>query len=111
MVIGAICNGRQAGGGQVLAPKAYINDGVFDVLIARPFPIKALEQVSKEVEKPTSEGEFITWFQTSWLESFADKPIPVNLDGEPIYSKNIRYELISGLIKLIVPENCPCIKK
>jgi len=37
MVIGAICNGRQAGGGQVLAPKAYINDGVFDVLIADRF--------------------------------------------------------------------------
>ena len=34
-VIGAICNGRQAGGGQVLARNAFINDGVFDVLFAR----------------------------------------------------------------------------
>ena len=27
-VAGAICNGKQAGGGQVLAPRALINDGL-----------------------------------------------------------------------------------
>lgn len=110
-VIGAICNGRQAGGGQILASTAYINDGVFDVLIARAFPLKALEQVAKEVKEPSPDGEFITRFQASWLESYANKPIPVNLDGEPIHSKKIRFEIIPGLIRLTVPENCPCIKK
>ena len=110
-VVGAICNGRQAGGGQVLAPAAYINDGVFDVLIARSFPMKALEQVVKEVKEPAPDGEFITRFQASWLASYADKPIPVNLDGEPIHSKKIHFEIIPGLIRLTVPENCPCIKK
>ena len=110
-VVGAICNGRQAGGGQILAPSAFINDGLFDVLIARAFPAKALEQVAQEVKEPTPDGEFITRFQASWLESFADNPIPVNLDGEPIHSKKIRYEIIPGLIRLTVPEICPCIKK
>ncbi|MEN8200326.1 MAG: lipid kinase YegS, partial [Thermodesulfobacteriota bacterium] len=109
-VIGAICNGRQAGGGQILAPTAYINDAVFDVLIAKAFPATALEQVVNEIKAPSPDGEFIICFQASWLESYADKPIPVNLDGEPIHGKTITYKIIPGVIRLAVPKNCPCIK-
>ncbi len=109
-VIGAICNGRQAGGGQVLARSAFINDGVFDVLIARAFPLNAIEQVATEVRSPSPSGEYITLFQSSWLESFAEDPVPVNLDGEPISSNSIRYEVLPGAIELAVPEGCPCIK-
>ena len=109
-VIGAICNGRQAGGGQVLARDAFINDGVFDVLIARPFPLNAIEQVAAELRTPSPNGEYITLFQSRWLESFANEPIPVNLDGEPISGNSIRYEVLPETIRLAVPEGCPCIK-
>jgi lipid kinase YegS len=109
-VVGAICNGRQAGGGQVLARDAYINDGLLDVIIARAFPIQALEQVTAELAEPSHQGEFITSFQTPWLESSSDEPIPVNLDGEPIKDNKIRFEILPGAIKLAVPRNCPCIK-
>lgn len=109
-VIGAICNGRQAGGGQVLARNAFINDGVFDVLIARSFPLNAIEQVTAEISTPSPSGEYLTLFQSAWLESFADEPIPVNLDGEPLKSNTVRYELLPGAIRLTVPENCPCVK-
>ena len=110
-VIGGICNGRQAGGGQILAREAYINDGQFDVLIARPFPIQALDQVIAELKEPSSEGEYVTAFQTSWLESYAENPVPVNLDGEPIRANTIRYDILPKVIRLAVPEDCPCIKK
>ena len=109
-VIGAICNGRQAGGGQVLARNAFINDGIFDVLIARAFPLNAIEQVATELRSPSPSGEYITLFQSSWLESFAEDPVPVNLDGEPISSNSIRFEVLPGAIRLAVPEGCPCIK-
>jgi len=109
-VIGAICNGRQAGGGQILAPDAYINDGLLDVLIARPFPIKALEQVAAELANPSPKGEFLTSLQTPWLESNSDEPIPINLDGEPIKDNKIRFEILPGAIKLVVPNDCPCVK-
>ncbi len=110
-VIGAICNGRQAGGGQVLARDAYINDGVFDVLIARSFPFNAIEQVAAELRSPSPSGEYIILFQSSWLESYAEDPVPVNLDGEPISSNSIRYEVLPGAIKLALPEGCPCLKR
>jgi len=109
-VIGAICNGRQAGGGQVLSQNAFINDGIFDVLIARSFPLNAIEQVKAEFNNPSPTGEYITLFQSSWLESFADEPIPVNLDGEPLKSNTVRYDILAGTIKLALPEGCPCIK-
>lgn len=109
-VIGAVCNGRQAGGGQILARDAYINDGLLDVLIARAFPIQALEQVTAELANPSPQGEFITLFQTPWLESYSDEPIPVNLDGEPIKDNTIRMEILPGAIKLAVPDDCPCVK-
>lgn len=109
-VIGAICNGRQAGGGQVLARDAYINDGLLDVIIARAFPIKALEQVTAELVEPSHRGEFITSFQTPWLESYSDEPIPVNLDGEPLKDNKIHFEILPGAVQLAVPHNCPCIK-
>jgi len=109
-VVGAICNGRQAGGGQILARDAYINDGLLDVLIARAFPTQALEQVMAELANPSPQGEFITSFQTPWLESYSDEPIPVNLDGEPIKDKKIRCKILPGAIKLVVPNDCPCVK-
>ena len=108
-VIGAICNGRQAGGGQVLAKNAYINDGVFDVLIARSFPFNAIEQVREELLNPSPSGEYITLFQSSWLESSADQPVPLNLDGEPLKSNTVRYDVLPGAIQLVVPESCPCL--
>ena len=108
-VIGAICNGRQAGGGQVLARNAFINDGLFDVLVVQTFPLNAIDQVTAELHNPTPGGEYITLFQSSWLESFAVEPIPVNLDGEPIRSNSIRYDVLPGEIKLALPTDCPCI--
>lgn len=109
-VIGAICNGRQAGGGQVLARDAFINDGIFDVLIARAFPLNAIEQVTEELRNPSASGEFITALRSTWLESYADTPVPVNLDGEPIHGNTIRYDIMPGAVKLAVPAGCPCIK-
>lgn len=109
-VIGAICNGRQAGGGQILAREAFINDGVFDVLIARPFALQAIEQVTAELSNPSPNGTYFTAFQSTWLESYAKDQFPVNLDGEPISSNTIRCDILPGAINLIVPEGCPCLK-
>lgn len=108
-IIGAICNGRQAGGGQVLAPNAYINDGKFDILLAKSFPLWAIDQVIAEVREPTPDGEYVVSVQGTWLEAESDIPSPVNLDGEPIRVRKQRYDLLPGLIKLVVPDTCPCI--
>ena len=44
-IVVAVCNGRQAGGGQVLAADAYINDGLLDIMIILAFPMINAGQV------------------------------------------------------------------
>ena len=109
--VGAVCNGRQTGSGQVLAPNAYINDGLLDVIIASPFPLTAINQVIDEVENPSKDGEYIKAFQCTRIEGESEEIIPLNLDGEPYDSKVHHYEIEPGKIRLVVPDDCPCIKK
>ena len=45
-ILGAVCNGRQAGGGQQLAPNALINDGLMDLFVLLDFPKERLVQVN-----------------------------------------------------------------
>ncbi len=110
-VVAAICNGRQAGGGQVLAPTAFINDALLDVLIIKEFLRADIGTLISEIRDPSKAGKYIKYFQTPWLESESDEIIPVNLDGEPYQSKKIRFEIVPAAIDLILPKSCPCIIK
>jgi len=109
-VVGAICNGRQAGGGQVLAPKAFINDGLLDVIIVGEVLDANISTLLDEIYNPSSEGKYIKYFQTKWLESESEQIIPVNLDGEPYRSKKIHFEIVPSAIDLVLPLSCPCLK-
>ena len=107
--VGAICNGRQAGGGQVLAPQAMINDGLLDVVSIMQFKLIDIPQVLWEIQNPSMDGEFVKYLQTPWLESSAHGQIPVNLDGEPYHSSTIRFEIIPSAIDLVIPKSAPCL--
>jgi len=110
IVAGAICNGKQAGGGQVLSPNALINDGLLDLLSISEFTLIDIPQILEEIRNPSSEGQFIKYEQTPWLESTSKNVIPVNLDGEPYRSKHIRFEVVPLAIDLVLPKDSPCLK-
>ena len=109
IIVGAICNGKQAGGGQVLAPNASINDGLMDVVFLRDFTIRDLDTVIHEFRGTAEEAHFIHRTQCTELTLEGSEIIPVNLDGEPIMSKSISYTMQSKSISLVLPENCPLI--
>ena len=109
-VVAAVCNGRQAGGGQVLAPKAFINDGLLDVVIVSAFPLTDIPRVLEEIRNPSANGLYIKYFQTPWIETESDEIIPVNLDGEPYQNRQVRFEVMPKAINLVLPESCPCLK-
>lgn len=108
-LLGAICNGRQAGGGQVLAPDAFIDDGLLDVMVVLSFPLADVGQVIQEVLNPSVAGKYIKRFRTKWVESSPNKTRSVNLDGEPYEANNIRFDVLPKAIKLVLPKDCPCI--
>ena len=110
IVVGAICNGKQSGGGQLLAPHALINDGLLDVISISEFTLTDIPQVLEEIKDPSGKGYFIKYIQTPWIESESQQIIPVNLDGEPYSSYKIRFEVVPDAIDLILPKDSPCLK-
>lgn len=107
-VVGAVCNGRQAGGGLVLAPDARIDDGLLDIVIIKYFSALDIPQVLSEIQNPSPNGEFVKIFQTTWIDRYSGERVaPINLDGEPYLSREIRFEAVPNAIDLIVPHTCP----
>jgi lipid kinase YegS len=105
--VAIIGNGRQAGGGVQITPRARIDDGLLDVLVVRDIPATALLTAARELQELSPDGEYISYWQTPWAEVHTEEAIPVNLDGEPMRFSSVRYEAVPRAIRLIVPLNCP----
>jgi lipid kinase YegS len=100
-------NGCQTGGGIRVAPRACIDDGLLDVLVVRQISATALLAAARELQQLSPEGEYISYWQTPWVELHSEEEIPVNLDGEPLRFSSVRYEAVPKAISLVVPANCP----
>src|SRR6266496_2625624 len=100
-------NGRQAGGGIQVTPRACVDDGLLDILAVREIPALALLTAARELQELSPDGEYISYWQTPWAEVHTEEKIPVNLDGEPMQFSSVRYEVVPRAIRLIVPPNCP----
>jgi lipid kinase YegS len=109
IVVGAICNGKQAGGGQILSPNAKINDGLLDVVNISEFSLIDIPQILDEIKNPSIRGDLVKYLQTPWIESHSDEIIPVNLDGEPYSSHKIRFEVVPFAVELVIDKNSPCL--
>ncbi len=100
-------NGRQAGGGLQVTPRARVDDGLLDVLAVRDIPALALLTAARELQELSPDGDYINYWQTPWAEVHTEEAIPVNLDGEPMQFSSVRYEAVPSAIRLIVPPDCP----
>jgi len=105
--VAIVGNGRQAGGGVQVTPRACIDDGLLDVLAVREIPALALLTAARELQELSPDGEYISYWQTPWAEVQTEEAIPVNVDGEPVRFSSVRYEAVPNAIRLIVPRNCP----
>jgi lipid kinase YegS len=110
VVVGAVCNGRMAGGGQPLSPNAMLNDGVLDVVSLEEFaPGDIATVVDELLQQPEFSGEFVKRNQVKTLEWISDSVMPVNLDGEPLTSKYIKFSVLPNAIKLVLPAHSPVV--
>ncbi|MFA0442218.1 lipid kinase YegS [Vibrio sp. 10N.286.49.C2] len=112
IVIGAVCNGRMAGGGQVLASRACIDDGWLDVISLEEFePIDIPNVLEELLSEDTLMGRFVKRNQVKTIEWLSDSIMPVNLDGEPLSQKRITFDVIPSAIQLVVPNHCSLLSK
>ena len=109
--VAIVGNGRQTGGGMQVAPRACIDDGLLDVLVVRQISPTAVLAAARELQQLPSDGEYISYWQTPWLEVHPEEAIPVNLDGEPLRFSTVRYEAVPKAIQLIVPPNCQLLSR
>ncbi len=104
MLLLAVCNGRQAGGGYVVGPGALLDDGLFDVLVV---PNVGFDQWGALLHELVNLGEvpatLVHYHRTPTLEIAADRPMYVNLDGEPLLDSSFRFAVLPGRLPAILP--------
>ncbi|TVP48848.1 MAG: lipid kinase YegS [Halomonas sp.] len=107
----AIGNGIQSGGGQVLAPRAKLDDGRLDVLLVRDFKsVTELTKLISELQSFPADGRFVRYFTTSHLTvtTQADDPHwPLTLDGEARSYDHFSAEVVPLAVRVLIPEDCP----
>jgi lipid kinase YegS len=109
--VAIVGNGRQTGGGMQVAPRACIDDGLLDVLVVRQISPTAVLAAARELQQLPSDGEYISYWQTPWLEVHPEEAIPVNLDGEPLRFSTVRYEVVPKAIQVILPPDCQLLSR
>ena len=107
VIVGAVCNGRQAGGGQQLAPHARIDDGLLEVVGLLRFAPTDLLQVLSELADTETSGTYVKRFRVPWAECESKVDMPINLDGEPFHARKTRFEVLPGALRAVLPADCP----
>ena len=104
-----IGNGRQAGGGQVLCPEAFVNDGLLDLTVVPELSGEVAGTVGTLVTdgKAAALERVATRAQLPWVEIDGPEPLTLNLDGEPVASRHFRIECVPGRLRMHLPPGSP----
>jgi len=57
--VAIVGNGRQTGGGKQVARRAFLDDGLLDILVVREIPASKLLDAVREPQALSSEGQYI----------------------------------------------------
>lgn len=105
-----IGNGRQAGGGHVLCPEARIDDGLLDVSIL-PAPQDMVGALGALLGSGLGGQEPFIRARLPWLEVDAVEGLDVNLDGEPLEGRHLRFEVLPAALSMHLPQGSPLLGK
>lgn len=90
----AVCNSRMVGGGRLIAPHAYVDDGLLDVCLVEAMPvIEFLGLLTSVSAGDHLTDERVTYFRARELELRFARTIKVNTDGEVLETDHCRYTL------------------
>jgi lipid kinase YegS len=106
-----IGNGRQSGGGHLLCPQAQVNDGLLDVCI-----VPAATDVVGTLGTLLSGGinglqSVAVSARVPWLEVEAPEGLDLNLDGEPMESRQLRFVALPAALRVHLPAQSPLLQE
>ena len=102
MLIMAVGNGRFAGGGYEVAPQAILTDGLLDVAVVSGLRPDNLSRVIEEMKHPANpRNEHLLYHQLSAFTIETEKPLHVNLDGEPIKGTHFEFRCIPEALSVV----------
>ncbi len=104
-----IGNGRQAGGGQALCPEALIDDGQLDVTLIPELSGEFAATVGELITggRQAALERVATRARLTRVEIFAEQPLTLNLDGEPVDARHFRIECVPRRVRMHLPADCP----
>ena len=109
LLLVAVANGHFCGGGFKSCPKACLNDGLMDVVVAKP--VRGLKLLSLLLKyhngthlDDKSSAEYIRFMQVSEFRLKAVDKVNVSVDGEVQPFTEAEIKMIPGAIKFVVPE-------
>lgn len=97
----SICNGKYYGGGYLIAPKAEIDDGLFDIYYADKLNRFQILYLIMKLKKGKHEGKRkVHKYRSNHVELETDMPITFNIDGEKLTNNKFTIKLIQQAITL-----------
>jgi lipid kinase YegS len=104
----AVGNGRSTGGGTLLTPGASLTDGLLDLCVVEARPRREFARLALRFRKGTHVGRAgVHYVQLPSIRVVAERPISVNVDGEPTEVTTLNYEARPGALRVHVPAPIP----
>ena len=99
----AVCNGQYYGGGFPIAPFSLINDGMFDVYLARRISKPRIIPILLKLVKGTHDtSPLVERYDDSKIIVDCQEEYTFNVDGEPLSGKHFELEIQKNRIKVLV---------
>jgi lipid kinase YegS len=107
MILMAVGNGRLAGGGYAVAPRALLDDGLLDVMVIADVDIREFGVLLSELMHLGSEkNKYAIYRQLKSFRIESDKPLNMNLDGEPVVEPSFDFQVLPKRVPFILPADC-----
>jgi YegS/Rv2252/BmrU family lipid kinase len=111
MIVLAVGNARQAGGGYSLTPYAHVNDGLLDAMAVHDVELTRFGAVLAELGDMRRESNrFVTYRQVERVHLETEEPLQLNLDGEPLYGKCFDFEVVPNRLPFVLPASSPVLQ-
>ncbi|MGE5296800.1 MAG: lipid kinase YegS [Solirubrobacterales bacterium] len=108
VIVFTVGNGRQAGGGVPVAPKAAIDDGLLDLMVIHDAGLLQSGRVLSELrDVEADDNRYLFYRQVPSLTLEFDQTLRLDVDGEPIYDNRFRFEVLPRRLKILLPAETP----